>query len=358
MMNKLIILLAGVLSISACQPQTATGSVTVAAPTLVVAYTPIPTAERFLTATPTIVPTQRATSTPVSSATPMPTAIAPTVTLTATPTQLPPTSTASPVPATPTATVALYVDHYFFERPIQRRDDLVDYVTRSYPYGGTQFGQFEVHLGADMQNPRFTPILAAGDGVVYYAGNDLTKAYGPYEDYYGNLVIIQHPQLSPEGLPLFTLYGHMQEIAVTTGQTVSVGYVIGTVGDSGIAFGPHVHFEVRAGDPENYLSTRNPDLYIKPWNGFGTLAGKLTTTTTDEMGITILVRSATSNRETYTYGGDRVNSDAAWGENFTLGDLPEGDWEVVVSSKSGKVYFRQPVRIMAGKTTWIDVPIE
>ena len=50
--------------------------------------------------------------------------------------------------------------------------------------------------------------------------------------------------LSPEGLPVFTLYGHMKSTNVQTGQSVEAGDVIGFVGATGVAFGPHLHFEV------------------------------------------------------------------------------------------------------------------
>jgi hypothetical protein len=245
------------------------------------------------------------------------------------------------------------------DRPIERRDDLVDYANRAYPYGGTQFGQFDVHLGIDLENARHTPIRAAAAGRVYYAGSDLELLFGPYPDYYGNLVVIAHDLLSSDGLPLYTLYGHMQRVDVRTGDIVEAGQTIGTIGDSGIALGPHLHFEVRAGIPEDYRSTRNPDLYIRPYPGFGTLAGRLVNTRDPEAyGTVITVRSATSRRETYTYGGDRVNSDPGWGENFTLGDLPEGVYEVIVSDRNGRVYFRQEVTIERGRTTWLDITIE
>ena len=80
---------------------------------------------------------------------------------------------------------------------------------RVYPYGGTNGGRLQVHHGVDLVNPLGTPIHAAGDGTVVYAGDDLTTRFAPINDYYGNLVVIQHNFLSPEGLPVFTLYGHM-----------------------------------------------------------------------------------------------------------------------------------------------------
>lgn len=329
---------------------------------VVQAYTPIPTAEIPKTETPTALPsatqpppppaTNTAAATLIATQTPIPTTLVPTAI---------PSATAIAFPTVgnePTIVMFARLDHYVFERPIERDDSLRDYLSRSYPYGGTQFGQFDVHLGVDFENPRFTPILSAGDGVVFYAGNDLETTYGPKTDYYGNLVIIQHDLISPEGLPVFTLYGHMQAINVVTGQNVSAGEKIGSVGDSGIAIGPHLHFEVRVGDPTDYRNTRNPDLWLKPYRGFGTLAGTLTQTTSDWRGVTIFVRSQTLSRETYTYGGERVNSDGGWGENFTLGDLPEGSYEVIISDRNGRIYFRQSITIEDSKTTWLEIAID
>ena len=53
-------------------------------------------------------------------------------------------------------------DHYHFRRPIS--DSGVNYVARTYPYGGTSGGSLQVHHGVDMENPRGTPILAAAAG--------------------------------------------------------------------------------------------------------------------------------------------------------------------------------------------------
>jgi hypothetical protein len=126
------------------------------------------------------------------------------------------------------------------------------------------------------------------------------------------------------------------------------------VGDSGIAIGPHLHFEVRVGDVYDYHSTRNPDLWIQPYRGYGTLAGRVTGMD-NPYGIVLQVRSDGFQRETYTYGGDRVNSDSAWDENFTLSDIPAGTYEIFISNGNGRTLFRQDVTITAGQTNWLDV---
>jgi murein DD-endopeptidase MepM/ murein hydrolase activator NlpD len=86
------------------------------------------------------------------------------------------------------------------------------------------------HMGADYAADRGTPVLAAGDGVVILAGR---------HNGYGRTVIVDH------GGGLVTRYAHLQTIAVERGAVVSATDRVGTVGSSGRATGPHLHFEVR-----------------------------------------------------------------------------------------------------------------
>jgi murein DD-endopeptidase MepM/ murein hydrolase activator NlpD len=99
-----------------------------------------------------------------------------------------------------------------------------------------------MHEGVDLGAAYGTPIAAAAAGVVIYAG---------WEDGYGNLVVIDH------GGGLATAYGHQSRIAVSVGQSVSQGELVGYVGSTGHSTGPHLHFEVRvngqAVDPLGYL---------------------------------------------------------------------------------------------------------
>jgi murein DD-endopeptidase MepM/ murein hydrolase activator NlpD len=98
------------------------------------------------------------------------------------------------------------------------------------------------HRGEDYGAPEGTPIVAAAPGRVVAAGP---------RGGYGNAVEIDH------GNGLVTLYAHAAELSVRAGDSVDAGQEIATVGETGRATGPHLHFEVRlegrAVDPSKVL---------------------------------------------------------------------------------------------------------
>jgi murein DD-endopeptidase MepM/ murein hydrolase activator NlpD len=103
-------------------------------------------------------------------------------------------------------------------------------------------GEGKFHTGIDIDAPYGTPVHAAGDGDV----SDASMGAG-----YGREVVLNH------GHDLLTVYGHLSAIAVRPGQHVIRGQVIGYVGQSGRATGPHLHYEVRVHNvpvnPHKYL---------------------------------------------------------------------------------------------------------
>ncbi len=105
-------------------------------------------------------------------------------------------------------------------------------------------GEGAFHTGIDIDAPYGTPVRAAADGDVIGA----SVAGG-----YGNEVVLDH------GHQLSTIYGHLSGIAVVPGEHVTRGQVIGYVGQSGRATGPHLHYEVRVHNvpvnPHKYLRT-------------------------------------------------------------------------------------------------------
>jgi murein DD-endopeptidase MepM/ murein hydrolase activator NlpD len=110
------------------------------------------------------------------------------------------------------------------------------------PRGSPVNGAQEFHEGIDIGAAQGTPIRSAAAGTVSFAG----QMSG-----YGNLVIVQHAG------GLSTRYAHQSAMLVTAGQPVAAGEVIGAVGATGEATGPHLHFEVRLNDvavnPAPYL---------------------------------------------------------------------------------------------------------
>jgi hypothetical protein len=267
--------------------------------------------------------------------------------------------------AVPTATSEvsqgpLQVSHQTLSRPIRVSASLTHWLDRTYPYGSTQLGMREVHSGVEFVNPRYVSVLAADDGIVVFAGTDETVVFGPGPNYYGNLVVVDHG-LSPAGDGnLFTLYAHLQDAQVRFGDLVQRGQSLGRVGDSGIAIGPHLHFEVRIGtDPRDFLTTVNPDLWIEPYPDYGTLVGRVIDEETGEVipALVIFVQQGTHRRETYSYAADRVRSDPAWDENYVLGDLPAGPYEVFFSNQFGRKLVSQIVDIPPQGFVWVELVV-
>lgn len=106
-------------------------------------------------------------------------------------------------------------------------------------------GVWRTHAGLDLAASYGSPIVATSDGVVSSAG---------WQGGYGLLVTLDH------GGGLQTRYGHMSRLNVEPGQPVRKGNVIGYVGSSGLATGPHLHYEIRLNglpiNPATHLNGR------------------------------------------------------------------------------------------------------
>ncbi len=218
-------------------------------------------------------------------------------------------------------------DHLWFERPFP--EPYGAWGSFNYPYGTNGHGEYLWHFGVDIQGEGGKIIQAIGDGFIAFAGTDLTAMLGPYNDFYGQAVVIKHDELW-NGQTVYTLYGHVSQSLVEAGQHVKTGEPIAKVGQSGIAMGNHLHLEVRVGG-NTYNHTRNPDLWVRPDPGYGVITGRVM----DKQGYFVPVQLVTLHfanqspsfwRETYTYPDNLVNYDDKRFENFSFSDVPVGDY--------------------------------
>ncbi len=256
-----------------------------------------------------------------------------------------PTKTPLPSPTLkPTSTPMSLTEHFLFGRPVGP-DATSDIPVWTYLYGTTMAGAEAVHHGEEFANPIGTPLIAVADGTVVTAGDDSNPICGPGNDqlcgerldFYGNVVVIRLDQ-TYRNQPVFALYGHMSKIDVQVGQHISAGYKIGEVGASGVAEGPHVHFEVRVG-VNDYAHTRNPILWMRPKPGHGALAGLAQDRNGNPLGgLTVNLYADNENQDyvedVETYGRDEhppVKSDDVLRENWAMADIPAGKYMLRVT---------------------------
>ena len=242
--------------------------------------------------------------------------------------------------------------HFLLQRPIHTPANPA--VDPTYRYGSTANGTREPHHGVEFPNPSGTPVYAAAEGTVIFAGPDVRALYSPWPDFYGNLVVLRHAQ------GLFTLYAHLSKIDVEENQVVSAGTQVGEVGRTGVAIGSHLHFEVRRGAPEDYYATQNPELWLIPdRDAGGNLLGAMMISVMDEnrsllkyAKFTIRYDPSRSGRPVRSYYGETYPSDLLTGEeNAGLGDLLPGQYRIAIE-RNGKVYERW-VEVESDKLTQV-----
>jgi len=117
----------------------------------------------------------------------------------------------------------------------------------AWPLRGVLYGRYGIrggtrHDGIDIAAPEGSPVLAAGDGVVFYVGE---------QSGYGTVLIVRHDR------GLVTVYAHNSAVLVREGERVARGQPVARVGQTGRTTGPHLHFEVREG-----TRPRNPLLFL------------------------------------------------------------------------------------------------
>jgi hypothetical protein len=228
------------------------------------------------------------------------------------------------------------------------------FISSSYRYGSVGPGQFFApHHGVDFSLPGGSNLVAVAAGTIYYAGNDLERLFGPQNDFYGNLVVLQLAQ-GYNGRAVYALYGHMDQVAVQTGQAVGAGEVLGTVGATGVALGAHPHLEVRLDNPDSYWNTRNPELWLAPGGGLGTLAVRVTNAAGFYLpGVRVdfvCGDAAPRYMETYWYSG--VNPDDGYGENAAMMNLPPGYCDLEATVAGEKIVYKDAL-VSPGEVSFV-----
>lgn len=241
-------------------------------------------------------------------------------------------------------------DHFYLSRPIAA--DEINWPLADYRYGGV-FLPDVVHTGVDIPTDIGTPVLAAGSGEVTWAGYGLYRGVVDVNDPYGLAVLIRH-DFGYKGETLYTLYGHLDRVDVIKGQYLQTGEQLGLSGQTGKVTGPHLHFEVRLGK-DGVFTTRNPELWLVPPQGWGVLVGRVMTSggrnVEDQL---VAVRSLSSNQiwRAKTYSRGAARSDAYYRENLVISDLPAGRYELHVNYQGNNQYLE--IEIFPGEVSFFS----
>ncbi len=252
-------------------------------------------------------------------------------------------------------------DHFWVARPFA--PSIANQLAApSYQFGSTAGNSYRPHHGVDIANPFGTPVLSGVDGEVIHAGPDDTILIGPYNNFYGNTVVIRLDRRLPVAggrLDVYLLYGHLSQVNVAVGQIVRPEDVVGQVGMTGIAIGPHLHVEMRLG-ANTYQHSVNPYLWLQPLEGTGAVAVRLLTAEGRTIPGARLTLARFENNvavwgrliETYL-DTENVSPDPAWGENGAM-DGAEAGLYYLVGVVNGES-IRAELTVKAGETTFVEI---
>jgi murein DD-endopeptidase MepM/ murein hydrolase activator NlpD len=279
-----------------------------------------------------------------------------------------PTPTATPLPIGPGRLWSTFVplparqnDHFWIGNPFA---DFASnrFASPSYQFGSTAGNRYRPHHGVDISNPSGTPVQAGVAGEVVHAGPDDPDLLGPYANFYGKAVVIRLERRLPVAggeLDVFLLFGHLSEVRVGVGQLVRPADVVGLVGMTGIAIGPHLHVEVRLG-ANTYDHSVNPYLWMQPAAGNGAVAVRmLTADGRTWAGAKVSIArfeggNAVWARQIETYlDAEQIGPDPAWGENGAMGDVPAGYYHLIGSVNGESL--RAEFTVTAGETTFVEL---
>lgn len=244
-------------------------------------------------------------------------------------------------------------DHFYFSYPVA-----VTEAGRRNPssrYGNDQGAENGAgHTGLDIGLDTGTSVLAAAKGRIIFTGYGLLTGYDNVNDPYGLSIVIRH-DFGYKGQALYTAYSHLSVIQVEVGQIVFRSEKIGRSGDTGFSSGPHLHFEVRLGKNTLY-NTLNPELWVSPPDGWGVLVGQLYTsygTRLINQAVKLTNLDTGRIRWVFAYATTtNIEADDYFDENFVLGDLPAGRYQIAIPYVVGTL--STEIDIKAGTITYFN----
>ena len=231
------------------------------------------------------------------------------------------------------------------------------YVDPTSRYGSSFAGQAE-QMGIEFQNPAGTPVHAIADGVVAFAGRTRSGS---------NTVAILH-DARIDGRYIYSSYGSNSSLTVSPGEHVSAGHVIARVGNTGGVRSDRLNLTIQSSpvpdsatlfNPADSVPARtlNPELYLEPRAGTGTLVGRVLDANGQPVpgarvyGLVLPYPTETpfSWAETYSEHGQ---PDPAYSENLAISDVPAGQYTLGVDIGGKRVWRR--VRVEAGRITIVE----
>jgi hypothetical protein len=166
---------------------------------------------------------------------------------------------------------------------------------------------------------------------------------------------------------VYTLYGHLSQLGVQTGETVQAGQEIGKVGSSGDISGSSLHFEVRYGENQ-FQAAVNPVLWLaqlpdETGAPTGALAGSLVDAAgnypvAENIVIERLAGPGQRALDTWylkTYADDRYRGAPPFEESFALGNLPAGEYQITFYFNT--ILVQREVNVEPGKLTKITIQV-
>ncbi len=250
--------------------------------------------------------------------------------------------------------------HFWMEKPLPGGGRYL--INPTFPYGWDQSGRLVMHTGVDSGGGGLgTKLPAVADGTVVMAQSDKNEWLGFRCNWYGELVVIELDR-KLNGKPVYALYGHVLNISVEVGDRVVRGQTVAEVGFGGAASVPHLHFEVRVGE-NNYFSTRNPMLWVRPPETRGLIVGRLVDPNGRPWeGVWISARSLEQEgveQVTWTYLDDPnhlVNPDEIYAENFVFNDVPQGKHQLILEIQD--VRYSAQVDVVGGEIATVEIITE